>query len=146
MIDKKWIGYEIGSSTFHIEAGRLKFFAKSIGETNPIYTDETVARAAGYTDIPAPPTFLFAAELDSGATFHLFDLMGVPLERLLHGEQNFEFFGPVVASDTVTVTSQIKDIYEKKGGALEFIEVASNVVSDRGDLVARMRSVTIIRN
>ena len=46
--------------------GRLRFFAKAIGETDPVYTDDAAARDAGYPDLPAPPTFLFAAELDAG--------------------------------------------------------------------------------
>lgn len=146
MIDRKWIGHEIGSSVLPVELGRLKFFAKAIGETDPIYTDEAVARDAGYANLPAPPTFLFTAELDSGAMFHLLDLMAVPLPRILHGEQNFEYLEPIVAGDTVRVGSRVKDIYAKKGGALEFIEIESQVINQRGDPVARLRSVTVIRN
>ncbi|MFM0640539.1 MaoC family dehydratase N-terminal domain-containing protein [Paraburkholderia metrosideri] len=146
MIDKRWIGYEIGTSVLPVEPGRLKFFAKAIGETNPVYTNAAIARDAGYADLPAPPTFLFAAELDSGAMFRLLDLMDVPLQRVLHGEQNFEYLEPIIAGDTVTVNSRIKDVYQKKAGALEFIEIESQAVNQRGDPVARMRSVTVIRN
>ena len=52
----------------------------------------------------------------------------------------------MVAGDTVTVRSRIRDIYEKKGGALEFIEVASDVVNQRGEAVARLRSLTVVRH
>ncbi|WP_447919785.1 MaoC family dehydratase N-terminal domain-containing protein [Achromobacter aegrifaciens] len=145
MIDKKWIRHDLGSSVLHIERSRLKFFAKAIGETNPIYSDETAARLAGYADIPAPPTFLFSAELDSGALFSLLDLLCAPISKILHGEQSFEYFGPIVAGDTVTVRSRVKDIYDKKGGALEFIEIESQVANQHGDPVARMRSVTVLR-
>ena len=146
MIDKKWIGHDIGRSVLPIERGRLKFFAKAIGETNPVYTDEAAARDAGYADLPAPPTFLFAAELDSGAMFGLLDRLGVPHEKVLHGEESFEYLGPVVAGDTVTVSSRIKDIYDKKGGALEFIEIESQAVNQHGDPVVRFRSLTVVRN
>lgn len=40
-----------------IERGRLAFFAKATGETNPVYSDIDAARAAGYADLPAPPTW-----------------------------------------------------------------------------------------
>jgi acyl dehydratase len=146
MIDKKWIGHVIGRSVLPIERGRLRFFAKAIGEANPVYTDEAAARDAGYADLPAPPTFLFAAELDSGAMFGLLDRLGVPHEKVLHGEESFEYLGPVVAGDTVTVSSRIKDIYDKKGGALEFIEIESQAVNQHGDPVVRLRSVTVVRN
>ena len=146
MIDTKWIGHEIGHSVLPVERARLKFFAKAIGETDPVYIDEHAAREAGYRDLPAPPTFLFSAELDSGTLFALLDRMGVPLAKILHGGQRFEYIGPVVAGDTVTVSSHIKDIYQKKGGALEFIEIEAQAVNQHGDPVARLRSLTVVRN
>jgi acyl dehydratase len=146
MIDKKWIGHDVGASVLAVERGRLRFFAKAIGETAPVYTDESAAHDAGYADLPAPPTFLFAAELDSGAMFGLLEMLGVPAQKVLHGEQSFEYLGPMVAGDTVTVSSRIKDIYDKRNGALEFIEIESRAVNQHGDPVARMRSVTVVRN
>ena len=146
MIDKKWIGYQLGHSTLDIERGRLKFFAKAIGETNPVYSDEVAAKAAGYADIPAPPTFMFAAELDSGALFTMLNVMGVPVSKILHGEEGFEYLAPIIAGDTVTVTSQVTDIYDKRGGALEFIVIESTAVNQRGDTIANIRNVTVVRN
>lgn len=146
MIDKKWIGLDLGSSLLPIERSRLRFFAQAIGETDPVYTDESAARDAGYADLPAPPTFLFAAELDSGALFALLDRLGVPLGKVLHGEQRFEYLAPVVAGDTVTVSSRVADLYDKKNGALEFIEIESHAVNQHGTPVARLRSVTVVRH
>ncbi|MFZ5511862.1 MAG: MaoC family dehydratase N-terminal domain-containing protein [Pseudomonadota bacterium] len=146
MIDKKWIGHDLGSSVLPIERGRLRFFAKAIGETDPVYTDEAATREAGYADLPAPPTFLFAAELDSGALFALLERLKIPLGKVLHGEQRFEYLAPVVAGDTVTVSSRIADLYDKKNGALEFIEIESRAVNQHGTPVARLRSVTVVRH
>ncbi len=146
MIDRSWIGREVGTSVLPIEAGRLRFFAKAVGETDPVYVDEEAARLAGYASLPAPPTFLFAADLDSGLKFKMLDDMGVPLARILHGEQGFEYLRPIVAGDIISVTSTVKDIYEKKGGALEFIELLSDAWNDAGELVARLRAVIVVRN
>jgi len=55
MLDTSKIGHEFPSFTAEVEKGRLKFFAKAIGETNPIYTDEAAALEAGYRALPAPP-------------------------------------------------------------------------------------------
>ena len=68
MIDKKWIGHALPPSEMALDRSRLRFFAKAIGETAPEYTDVQAAQSAGYADLPAPPTFLFGAELDSGST------------------------------------------------------------------------------
>lgn len=146
MIDRKWIGHETAASVLPIERSRLQFFAKAIGETQAIYTDRDAAQAAGYADLPAPPTFLFAAELDSGAVDDVLAKLEIPLAKLLHGEQSFTYRQPACVGDTVTVTSRIEDIYDKKNGALEFVVKASKAVNQRGELVAEMRSVLVCRH
>jgi acyl dehydratase len=146
MIDRKWIGHELPVSELPIERSRLRFFAKAIGETDPVYTDEAAARDAGYADLLAPPTFLFAAELDSGASDRMLADLGIPLAKLLHGEQGFAYHQPACAGDTVTVRSRIEDIYDKKNGALEFVVKTSRATNPRGELVAEMRTVIVCRN
>lgn len=146
MIDRKFIGYEMKPSVLSIDATRLRFFAKAIGETDPVYFDDAAAKAAGYSAIPAPPTFLFAGTMDSGALMDLIDTMGVPLGKVLHGEQQFEYLAPVVAGDSVTITSRVSDIYDKKNGALEFFVTEATATNQHGHDVARMRSVTVVRH
>lgn len=146
MIDRKFIGQRLPSSEMTLERGRLRFFAQAIGETDPVYTDLAAARAAGYRDLPCPPTFLFGAELDSGQSMALLDLLEVPIERILHGEQRFIYDRPAVAGDTITVTPTITDIYDKKGGALEFIVKTMEVHNQHGERVAEMRTVIVVRN
>lgn len=146
MIDRNLIGHELPPSTLPIERGRLRFFARATGETDPVYTDLDAARAAGYPDLPAPPTFLFSAELDSRAAFTLLDLLKVPLANVLHGEQGFTWYRPVCAGDTVTVQPRITDIYDKKGGALEFVVKVAEARNQRNELVAELRSVIVCRH
>lgn len=146
MIDRQWIGHALPASVLAIERGRLQFFAKAIGETDPVYTDVEAARAAGYPDLPAPPTFLFAAELDSGAVFRLLEQLQIPVARLLHGEQGFSYHRPACAGDTITVHSTIDDIYDRKGGALEFVVKTSRAFNQHGEPVADLRSVLVCRH
>ena len=146
MIDKKWIGHELPPSVLHVDRTRLQFFAKAINETSQAYTDVSAARGAGYPDLPAPPTFLFAAEMDSGSTERLLEDMQIPLAKLLHGEQSFKYYKPVCAGDTVTVRSTISDVYDKKNGALEFIVKNSTAVNQDGERVAELRAVLVCRN
>ncbi len=146
MIDKKWIGHELQVSVLPIERSRLQFFAKAIGETNPVYTDAAAARHAGYADLPAPPTFLFAAELDSGTSFQMIEDLQIPIAKLLHGEQSFRYYRAACVGDTVTVRSTITDIYDKKNGALEFVVKTSRATNQQGELVAELRSVIVCRH
>ncbi len=146
MIDKKWIGHQLPASEMALDRSRLRFFAKAIGETAPIYTDVQAAQAAGYADLPAPPTFLFGAELDSGTTYRLLELLDIPVVKLLHGEQSFTYHQSACAGDTVTVQSRIDDIYDKKNGALEFLVKSSRATNQNNALVAEMRTVLVVRN
>ncbi|MDP1685216.1 MaoC family dehydratase N-terminal domain-containing protein [Hydrogenophaga sp.] len=146
MIDRKFIGHLLQPSVLTVDRTRLQYFAKAIGEQNPLYLDLAAAQAAGYPDLPAPPTFLFAAELDSGANDQLLADLAIPLSKLLHGEQSFRYHQPVCAGDTVTVQSTISHIYEKKGGQLEFAVKDSRVTNQRGDLVAELRTVLVVRH
>jgi acyl dehydratase len=146
MIDRAWLGRELPSSEMLVDRARLQFFARSIGETDPVYLDAGAARDAGYRDLPAPPTFLFSVELDSGITDWLLREMEIPLAKLLHGEQSFRYHEPVCAGDRITVRSTVSDIYDKKGGALEFVTRSSRVTNQHDELVAELRSVLVVRH
>ena len=146
MIDTKHIGLELPAATFEVEKGRLRFFAEATGETRPEYLDERAARAAGYRSLPAPPTFLMAADLDAGTTTMLLDTLAVPIERILHGEQSFTYHAPVCAGDVLSVEARISDIYSKKGGKLEFVVKDTEVSNQEQTPVATLRSVIVVRN
>ncbi|RJF93623.1 MaoC family dehydratase N-terminal domain-containing protein [Sphingomonas cavernae] len=146
MIDRSHIGKALPQSVLRVEAGRLQFFAKAIGETNPIYLDEAAAQAAGYSSLPAPPTFIFAAAQDAGTMARGLVDMGVDTRRVLHAEQGFTYHGMVLAGDMITVTTRVFDIYDKRDGALEFIVLDSAAANQKGAMVAEMRAVVVVRH
>ena len=146
MIDKSFIGHEFTPFTTDIEKGRLKFFAKAIGETNPVYIDEAAAQAAGYKTIPAPTTFMFSIDLDGPELLPILGLLKLDLCRVLHGTQDFEYLGQIYAGDTIDQTSKIVDIYDKKDGALEFVVQESTYTNQHGELVGKARQTLVYRN
>jgi len=146
MIDRKWIGQKLPLSVLPIELTRLRFFAKAIGETDLVYTDVAAARDAGYPDLPVPPTFIFAAELDSGTIDLLLNWLEIPRHKLLHGEQGFTYHRAACVGDTITVSSVIDDIYDKRNGSLEFVVKTSRATNQRDELVAEMRTVLVCRH
>ena len=146
MIDKKHIGRISKPNTVDVEKGRLKFFAQAIGETNPIYRDEEAAIAAGYRSIPAPPTFAFSLDLEQDNPFGDIEAMGINLGKILHAEQAFTYHVPICAGDSITLQSKVTDIYDKKGGALEFLVQEFSVKNQDDTLVAEMRRTLVVRN
>ncbi len=146
MIDKKHIGYAPPAILWDVEKGRIAFFAKVIGLTDPIHTDEAAAKAAGYRGIVAPPTFIFGAPGDSGETMQLIETLEIDLGKVLHGEQRFDYRAPVCAGDTLRFQSKVSDIYDKKGGALEFVVNDTKVTNQLGEHVADLHAVIVVRH
>jgi acyl dehydratase len=146
MIDRRYIGHTLPPFSVAVETGRLRFFAKATGQADPIYTDEAAARAAGHPGLPVPPTFLFCLEMESPNPAAIRELLGLDYQRLLHGEQGFTNHAMAHAGDTLTFQQRIEDIYEKKGGALEFVVRKTRVTNQRGEPVAELRCVTVMRN
>lgn len=128
-----------------VERGRLRFFATSIGETDPVFTDLDAAAAAGHPDLPVPPTFFFSLELESPDPFGYLTQLGVDLRHVLHGEQSFDYHAMAYAGDRLILQPRIVDVISKKGGALEFIVKRTDIT--RGDeLVAQASSTIVVRN
>jgi acyl dehydratase len=146
MADKSLIGRSTGVTTSEVEKGRLRFFAKAIGETDPVYFDEVAARAAGYKALPVPPTFLVCLESEGRNPQAIVeDVMGFDLGRILHAEQEFDYHRMAFAGDVLTFETRIVDVYEKKGGTLQFVVQETRVTNQDGEHVADIRSSLVQR-
>mgnify|MGYP002713225891 CR=1 FL=1 len=146
MLDADYIGKEYPPFTVEVEKGRLGFFARSIGDANPIYQDEDAAKAAGYRSVPAPLTFPFSIMMDAGQGTIVLEDMGVDITKSVHGEQIFEYHGDICAGDIISGHQKILDIFEKKGGALKFIVTEIRLDNQNGDHVCDFRTVIVVRN
>ncbi|MEU8798528.1 MaoC family dehydratase N-terminal domain-containing protein [Spirillospora sp. NPDC048819] len=137
-------GLSTPPSTVEVERGRLRLFAKAIGETDPVYTDLGAAGRAGHRDLPVPPTFLFCLEMERPDPFVFLAEAGVDLNRVLHGEQSFTYHALCHAGDTLTFESRITDDYERKGGALRFL-VRQTRVTREDEPIADLGSVIVVQ-
>lgn len=146
MLDITDIGKVFPSVTASVEKGRLRFYAKAIGESNPIYTDEAAAKKAGYKSLPMPPTLLFSLKMDVPNPFENYEKSGAALAKILHANQAFTYHKPVVAGDSLTFESHIADVFDKKGGELEFLVEKTKVSNQLNQHVADMTTTLVIRN
>lgn len=145
MADKSLIGEKLGVRSVDVEKGRLRFFAKAIGETSPIYTDEAAAQAAGHRSLPVPPSFLKCLEGEGRDLTSVLELVKFDLGRILHAEQSFTYHAMAYAGDTLTFDGVIADVYEKKGGALQFVVFEYRVTNQNGEHIADIRSSLVQR-
>jgi acyl dehydratase len=145
MLDARHIGHPLLAAAMDVEKGRLRFFARATGQTDPVYLDEEAARQAGYGSLPVPPTFFFCLEMEACGSNQLCALFGIDIGQLLHGEQHFSYRAPAVAGDTLSFAGRITDVYHKKDGALGFVTVETRVTNQHGAHVAEMRRVVVVR-
>lgn len=146
MAFEEFIGKTYPPFAVEVENGRLRLFAKAVGATDPVYTDEAAAAAAGYAALPAPPTYAFSIAMDGGQSFNVLEDMGIPLTKVVHGHQGFDYHRPIVAGDVIGGRQTVRAVYDKKGGALMFIETEINLTNQRGEAVCDLHSTIVVRN
>ncbi|NNJ09476.1 MaoC family dehydratase [Chloroflexales bacterium ZM16-3] len=148
MISADALGRSFGPYTYHVERGRVSQLAAAVGEHAPVFHDPAAAQAAGLADLPAPPTLATCYGL--WANLALLDelaAIGAPLPRLLHGEQSYAYHAPVLAGDTLTSTTTIVGLEQKRGqsGPFELLTLEARLVNQRGELAIIDRLVVVVR-
>ena len=131
--------------SFDVEKQRLRFFAKATGQTDPIYFDEQAARENGHPSILAPPTFLTVVGHEQEKPYKYITDLGIDFGKILHAGQTYKYHKPVYAGDVITMESQIVDLYEKKNGALQFIEFQSTYANQDNIMVAESLATLVAR-
>ena len=146
-IDHSVKGKEYPPFVIHVERGKIKEFARAIGDLSPFYLDDAVGRASQWGDIIAPPTFPVSFHDEAAGTGALLKELGTDISRLLHGEQEFEHFKPIRPGDTFLCRTRIVDIYEKSGksGPMAFVVREMAVTDGENDIVVTVRHITVIR-
>ena len=118
------IGTQSSPLTMEVEKGAIVKFAEAIGDDNPLWTDEIIARKSKYGGLIAPPTFLRSIRIDRPEL--PFDL---PFTRLLDGGSDWEYFQPVRAGDLITAKNQITDLQERVG-RMGLMIIMTNLITD----------------
>ena len=146
-INTALIGKEYPPYPFTVERGKIKEFARAIGDLNPLYLDDRVGAASEWGDLIAPPTFAVTFRDETADTGAMLRDLGTDVSRILHGEQEFELFRPLQPGQTYLCRARIVDIYEKSGrsGPMAFVVRETTITDRTNDVVAAMRHITIVR-
>jgi len=125
----------VADSPVEVTAEMIIAFCAAIGETNPLHVDADFARNGPYGRIVAPLSISgsFRASED------IFDYLPRNERRLL-GSMELEFVAPIRAGDTITIASEVAEVYEKTGrsGALTFTVIRSTLTNQEGAIVTRI--------
>ncbi|MDY6968274.1 MAG: MaoC family dehydratase N-terminal domain-containing protein [Spirochaetota bacterium] len=137
MVDKSFVGKEYPEFSFEVEKGKVKEFAKAIGDKNPLYYDENAAKEAGFDGLVLPPTFPTVFSMAGGLMEIILGDLKINLAKMLHGGQQYEYLQPIKPGDTVTGKVKIANLFEKEGkaGTMQFIVLETTYTNQNGEKV-----------
>lgn len=133
MVDKALVGKELPIVTATVNEERVRAFRR-------------VCKSADAKSTVAPPTYLFALEmLNAESPMAMVEDLGIDIANLLHGEQSFTYHRPIVAGDTLEYRTVVRDITEKKGGALTLVQQDTRVTDGANELVAELSRIFVVQ-
>ncbi|MFP5331132.1 MAG: MaoC family dehydratase N-terminal domain-containing protein [Acidimicrobiia bacterium] len=120
---RKMLGVESPTYTFEVEKGDVARYAQAIGDDNPLFTDEQLARRTRYGGMIAPPTYLIVMrvlEIGVAPPFR-------PLSNSLDGGSEWQYFHPIRPGDRISATSKLADLYERDGSLGRMLFVVTEI-------------------
>ena len=146
MADKSLLGkqYEFD---WVVARGKIAEFVAAVGDDAPASRDLEAAAREGYRDIVAPPTFTTIPIMWSGTLFQAFEDLGIPLSRIMHAEQSYEFLEEIHPGDRLHGAMEIKSITEREGraGLLEFVLFETTFSNQYRQTVVREQMLIVER-
>jgi acyl dehydratase len=127
-----------------IERGKIKEFADAFGDPDPIDRDPDHPGAKALGGIVAPPTFLRSFLYEPRTSAEALKVRD--WSYIVHGEQEFEYFAPIVAGDVLTAQERIVSVTEKesrRAGTLHIAVVETVFHNQRGEKVQVARRTLV---
>lgn len=122
---------------------KIREFSRAVFATNPIYLDVDAARAAGHSDVVAPPTFPVVVQEHTLAQLLSEPDANIDFSRVVHGDQRFVYSRPVVAGDVLTATLSVTSV--KSLGAHSMVTSESVMTDASGAHVVTAISTLVVR-
>jgi acyl dehydratase len=122
---------------------KIREFAEAVGAADPVHVDVEAARARGYADVIAPPTFAVLLAQQSDQQLIVDPEAGVDFSRVVHGEQKFVHHRPLTAGDEVTGVLHVDSVREAGGHAM--VTTRSELATTGGEPVCTATSTIVIR-
>ena len=122
---------------------KIREFAAAIGATDAEYHDPEAARAAGYPDVVAPPTFPVVVTMAASRQIVADPALGLDYSRVVHGDQKFAYTRPVVAGDSLVCVNTVDEITSR--GGHDFLTTRTEVTTEAGEPVVTVWSKLVQR-
>jgi acyl dehydratase len=122
---------------------KIREFAAAIGAFDAAHHDPDAARALGYADVVAPPTFPVVVTMATSRQIVDDPELGVDYSRVVHGDQRFAYTRPVVAGDALICVNSVDEITSR--GGHDFLTTRTEVSTQGGEPVVTVWSKLVVR-
>lgn len=122
---------------------KIREFAEAVGANDAVHIDKMQARARGYRDVIAPPTFAVLIAQQCDRQFMVDPEAGIDYSRLVHGEQRFVHHRPITAGDEIVAVLTIDSV--KSVGGNSMVTTRSELSTVDGEPVCTATSTVVIR-
>jgi acyl dehydratase len=122
---------------------KIREFARAVFATNTVNYDVDAARAAGHSDLVAPPTFPIVIQERTLAQLLAEPDAGIDFTRVVHGDQRFTYTRPIVAGDELTAILTVASV--KSLGGHSMVTAVSEIVDSMGAHVVTATSTLVVR-
>ncbi len=126
----------------------VRAFAAAVGAGSPLHRDVEAARAAGYADVVAPPTYAVVIAQRCEAQYVGDPDAGIDFTRVVHAEEQFTYARPIVAGQEVVGTLHVERVREVGGHAMitTRVELSEGPKrDDGGHLIGSVTSTLVVR-
>jgi acyl dehydratase len=131
------------SAPYLVGREKIREFATAIGATDAAHHDPAAARALGYADVVAPPTFPVVVTMTTSRQIVDDPELGVDYSRVVHGDQRFAYARPVVAGDALVCVNSVDEIISR--GGHDFLTTKTEVSTEAGEPVVTVWSKLVVR-
>lgn len=121
---------------------KVREFARAVFADAPLHTDVDAARALGYADVVAPPTFAMVIQDQTLQQLLAEPDSGIELARTIHAEQRFAYTRPIVAGDELSGRLKVTGIRMMAGNAM--ITSEAEITDAAGEHVVTATSVLLV--
>ena len=122
---------------------KLREFAEATGASHPAHTDPQAARALGYPDVVAPPTFAVVVAQRAEARYVDDPAAGIDFSRVVHADERFTHHRPIHAGDRLATTLHVDAVTQRAG--LSMITTRCEIADADGAPVATVVSTLAVR-
>ena len=131
------------TAPYSVGREKIREFAEAVGAVDAVHTDQVAARARGYRDVIATPTFAILIAQKCDRQFITDPEAGIDYTRVVHGEMRFVHHRPITAGDEIVGVLTVDSV--KEAGGHSWVTTRSELSTTEGEPVCTATSTIVIR-